>query len=198
MFMNAELSPTFPSAGIATRLAGWLLPGQYSQDWAMEQLNILPYQHLLEIGYGSGKMLQSVAKKLKVGFLAGIDDDVTMYQRATRRNRRIIEDQLAQLHFGSLYQLPYPPQYFHTVYGTNIHLSWKDPEMEFLRLSNLLRTGGRLVTILQPDWSLKERTLRTTMDKIQEHYIAAGLSDIRIRYKDADLPTGVAITGFKA
>jgi len=195
--MAAELSPTFPSEGITTRLAGWLLPGQYSQDWALEQLNILPYQHLLEVGYGSGKMLQAVAKKLKIGFMAGIDGSVSMYQRATRRNRRAIEDELLQLHVGSLYQLPYPSHYFHTIYGTNIHLSWKDPAMEFLRLSNLLRPGGRLVTILQPQWSLQEKTVRSTMEKIEEYYIEAGLTDLRIRYKDTDMLTGVAITGYK-
>ena len=198
MFMTAELSPTFPSEGLTTRLAGWLLPGQYSQDWILEQLNVLPYQHLLEVGYGSGKMLQTVTKKLKVGFIAGIDCSVSMYQRATQRNRRAIESQLLQLHIGSIYQLPYPSQYFHTIYGTNMHLTSKDPAMEFLRLYNLLRTGGRLVTILQPQWSLQEKTVRNTMEKIQEHYSEAELTDIRIRYKDADMLTGVAITGYKA
>jgi len=196
--MAAELSTTFPSEGITTRLAGWLLPGQFSQDWALEQLNVLPYQHLLEVGYGSGKMLQTVAKKLKIGFIAGIDHSVSMYQRALKRNRRAVEDQLLQLHIGSLHQLPYPSHYFHTIYGTNIHLSWKDPAMEFLRLSSLLRTGGRLVTILQPQWSLQEKTVRNTMENIQEYYMEADLTDIRIRYRDTDRLTGVAITGYKA
>jgi len=196
--MAAELSTTLPSEGITTRLAGWLLPGQYSQDWVLEQLNILPYQHLLEVGYGSGKMLQAVARKLKIGFIAGVDHSVSMYQRAMKRNRRAVEDQLLQLHMGSLYQLPYPSQYFHTIYGTNIHLTWKDPAMEYLRLSNLLRSGGRLVTILQPQWpSIQEKTVRNTMEKIQENYIGAGLTDIRIRYKDSDMLTGVAIIGYK-
>lgn len=196
--MAAELSTTLPSEGITQRLTGWLLPGQYSQDWVLEQLNILPYQHLLEVGYGSGKMLQTVARKLKIGFIAGIDCSVSMYERATRRNRRAIEDQLLQLHIGSLYQLPYPSHYFHTIYGTNMHLTWKDPAMEYLRLSNLLRSGGRLVTILQPQWpSLQEKSVRDTMEKIQEYYVEAGLTDIRIRYKDTDMLTGVAIIGYK-
>lgn len=178
--MAAELSTTLPSEGITTRLAGWLLPGQYSQDWVLEHLP------------------GPVAKKLKIGFIAGIDYSVSMYQRAIKRNRRAVEDQLLQLHIGSLYQLPYPSHYFHTIYGTNIHLSWKDPAMEFLRLANLLRTGGRMVTILQPQWSLQEKTVRSTMEKIQEHYIEAGLTDIRIRYKDTDMLTGVAMIGYKA
>jgi hypothetical protein len=200
MSANLLINALRPPESITSRLTGWFAPGQYSHisEWALEQLNILPYQHLLEIGYGSGKMIQTVAKKLKIGFLAGTDCSAAMYQRAAWRNRRAIEQQLLKLHVGSLYELPYPSHYFHTIYGTNIHLSWKDPEIEFIRLSNLLRTGGRLVTILQPQLSLQEKAVRTAMERIQEHYLTAGLTDIRIRYKDADAISGIAITGYKA
>jgi ubiquinone/menaquinone biosynthesis C-methylase UbiE len=194
--MAAELS--LPSEGIAARLAGWIVPGRHPQDWALEQLNVLPYQHLLEVDYGSGKMLQAVARKLKIGFIAGIDSSVSMYQRALRRNKRAVGEELLQLHVGSLYQLPYPSHYFHTIYGTNIHRSWKDPAMEFLRLTNLLRPGGRLVTILQPRWPLHEKAERHNMDSLQEYYLEAGLTDIRIRYEDPDALSSVAITGYKA
>ena len=187
-----------PSAGLA-RLTS-CLPGQqsYTSDWTLEQLNILPYQHLLEIGYGQGKTTQAVARKLKTGFIAGIDCSVTMYQRASKRNRRAIEQQLLQLHVGNLYELPYPPHYFHTIYGTNAHVSWKDPQMEFMRLASLLKTGGRLVMILQPQWPRQEKLIRVAVEKIEEDYLAAGLTDIRIRYKDTEPITGIAITGYKA
>jgi ubiquinone/menaquinone biosynthesis C-methylase UbiE len=176
------------------------LPGQqsYTSDWTLEQLNILPYQHLLEIGYGQGRTTQAVARKLKTGFIAGIDCSVAMYQRAWKRNRRAIEQQLLQLHVGNLYELPYPSHYFHTIYGTNAHLSWKDPQMEFIRLAGLLRSGGRLVMILQPQRPRQEKLIRENVERIEEDYLAAGLTDIRIRYKDTDPVTSVAVTGYKA
>jgi ubiquinone/menaquinone biosynthesis C-methylase UbiE len=188
-----------PSTGLS-RLTSCLTPGQqiHTSDWTLEQLNILPYQHLLEVGYGLGKTTQAVARKLRTGFIAGIDCSVTMYQRAYRRNRRAIEQQLLQLHVGNLYELPYPPHYFHTIYGSNAHTSWKDPQVEFMRLANLLKSGGRLVMILHPQWPRQEKTIRESIEKIEEDYFAAGLTDIRIRYKDTDPITGVAITGYKA
>jgi ubiquinone/menaquinone biosynthesis C-methylase UbiE len=198
--MSANLiTNALPSAGL-TRLAGWLIPGQqsYTSDWTLEQLNILPYQHLLEIGYGQGKTIQAVARKLKTGFIAGIDCSAVMYQRASKRNKRAIGQQLLQLHIGNLYDLPYPSHYFHTIYGTNAHTSWKDPQMEFMRLANLLRTGGRLVMILQPRWPSQDKLLREDVEKTEEDYLAAGLTDIRIRYKDTDPITAVAVTGYKA
>jgi ubiquinone/menaquinone biosynthesis C-methylase UbiE len=190
---------TLPSTGL-TRLTSWLIPGQqiHTSDWTLEQLNILPYQHLLEVGYGLGKTTQAVTRKLKTGFIAGIDCSVTMYQRAYKRNRRAIEQQLLQLHVGNLYELPYPPHYFHTIYGTNAYLSWKDPQVEFMRLANLLKSGGRLVMILQPQWPRQEKAIRDGIEKIEEDYLATGLTDIRIRYKDTDPITGIAVTGYKA
>jgi ubiquinone/menaquinone biosynthesis C-methylase UbiE len=181
------------------RLSTCLFPGYQSatSDWTLEQLNILPYQHLLEIGYGPGKTTQAVTRKLKTGFIAGIDCSVTMYQRASKRNKRAIQQQLLQLHVGNLYELPYPAHYFNTIYGTNAHISWRDPQTEFMRLSNMLRTGGRLVMILQPDWARQEKTIRAEVERLEEDYLAAGLTDIRIRYKDTDPIRGIAITGYK-
>jgi ubiquinone/menaquinone biosynthesis C-methylase UbiE len=197
--MSASLlTNALPSAGLS-RLTSCLTLGQQSttSDWTLEQLNILPYQHLLEIGYGSGKTTQAVARKLKTGFIAGIDCSVNMYQRASRRNRKAIDQQLLQLHIGNLYELPYPPHYFHTIYGANVHTSWRDPQMEFIRLANMLKSGGRLVMILQPQWSGQEKAIRASAEKIEEDYLAAGLTDIRIRYKDTDPVTGIAVTGYK-
>jgi len=197
--MSANLiANTLPAINLA-RLTS-CLPGQqsYTSDWTLEQLNILPYQHLLEIGYGHGKTTQAVIRKLRTGFIAGIDCSPAMYQRAAKRNKRAIEQQLLQLHIGNLYDLPYPPYYFHTIYGTNAHISWKDPQMEFIRLANLLRSGGRLVMILQPQWPRQEKLIHENVEKIEEDYLAAGLTDIRIRYRDTEPITGVAVTGYKA
>ena len=196
--MSANLiTNTLPAFNL-TRLTS-CLPGQqsYTSDWTLEQLNILPYQHLLEIGYGQGRTTQAAARKLKTGFIAGIDCSITMYKRAYKRNRRAIEQQLLQLHIGNLYELPYPSHYFHTVYGTNAHLSWKDPRMEFIRLAGLLKSGGRLVMILQPQLPRQEKLIRESVERIEEDYLAAGLTDIRIRYKDTDPVTSVAVTGYK-
>lgn len=196
--MSANLiTNAFPAVSLARLTSCLPIQQSYTSDWTLEQLNILPYQHLLEIGYGQGRVTQAVARKLKTGFIAGIDCSVAMYQRAHKRNRRAIEQQLLQLHVGNLYELPYPAHYFHTIYGTNAHMSWRDPQMEFIRLAGLLKNGGRLVMILQPQWPRQEKLIRESVEKIEEDYLAAGLTDIRIRYKDTDPITSVAVTGYK-
>ena len=181
------------------KLASWLLPmkGKQRSDWTIEQLNIQPYQHILEVGYGTGHTLQEVAHRLKVGFLAGIDHSVPMYQQAYQRNKRFIRQQLLQLHIGDLSELSYPPHYFHSIYGSNPYFLGQEPQLEFMRLSSLLKSRGRLVMVFQPREARKEEAIRQTGERIREDYAAAGLTDIRIEYRDMYPVTCIAAVGFK-
>jgi len=62
----------FSMHGIAKEAGGSL---QFLH-WARQQLNIQPYQHLLEIGYGTGQLKEEVARALRIGFIAGIESAV--------------------------------------------------------------------------------------------------------------------------
>jgi ubiquinone/menaquinone biosynthesis C-methylase UbiE len=177
-------------------MPGLLTRSRQHIDWAVSQLNVKPYQHLLQVGYGTGQLLEEVARALKIGFLAGIEPSLPFYQRAYRRNKRFIRQQLLQLHIGELYELSYPPHYFHTIYGSNIHLSWKDPQTEFIRLAALLKSRGKLVMLFQPP-SRKGANIREAAEKIREDYMEAGLTDIRIGYQDLYPVTCISATGFK-
>jgi trans-aconitate methyltransferase len=186
-------------AGIPGRLTGYLqsLKGKDRSAWTISQLNIQSYQHILEIGFGPGNTLDEVARKLKVGFLAGIDPSVTMYQQAYRRNRRHIQQQLMQLHLGDLCELPYPPNYFHTIYGSNVHFFWKDPLGELIRLTSLLRPGGRLVQVFQPRWARKATDIREIAERTRQDYINAGLCNVQVEYRDMYPVTCISLIGFR-
>jgi len=166
-------------------------------DWTIEHLNIQPYQHLLEIGYTSGYTLSETARKLKIGFLAGIDESMTMYRRAYRRNKKLIRDQLLQLHIGQIHELPYPHHYFHTIYGNNSLYSYvEESGYTLIPLVNLLRSGGKLVMVFQPGTTNEKEVLKIS-EKIKQDYIFAGLSRIQLELRDMHPVTAVAITGYK-
>lgn len=185
--------------GYKGKLAGWLMTAKNKarSDWTVEQLNIQPYQHILEIGYGTGRTLEEVAIRLKIGFLAGIDHSTLMYQEASRRNKRFIRQQLMQLHIGKVSDLNYPSHYFHTIYGSNVHFFWKEPQYEFIQLARLLKSGGRLVMVFQPNWANREEDLREAAEQIKQDFHEAGLVNIRLEYKDMDPVTCIAATGYK-
>lgn len=190
---------TAPEESLSSRMSGWLSRGYNKQmtDWTLSRLNVQPYQHILEVGYGAGYVLEEVARALKIGFLAGIESRIPLYQQAYRRNKRFIRQQLLELHIGELYELSYPPHYFHSIYGSNIHFSWKDPQAEFIRLAALLKSRGRMVMIFQPS-TRKGVQIREAAERIEEDYTAAGLTDIRIEYRELYPVTCIAATGYKA
>ncbi len=175
-----------------------LIKNKTRSDWTVEQLGIQPYQHILEIGFNTGNTLQEVARKLHVGFLAGIDESANMYQLAYRRNKKLVQQQLLQLHIGTIGELPYPPHYFHTIYGNNIHLSWKEPQYAFMQLNTLLKTGGKLVMVFQPRWAETEKEVWRAAENIQEQYMEAGFTNVQLAFRDMHPVTCIAATGYKA
>jgi len=166
------------------------------KSWIVEQLRVQPYQHILEVGYGTGKTLFEVAKKLQIGFIAGIDDSVPMYQQSLKKNRKFIEQGLMHLHLGAIEELPYPPQYFHNIYAGNVYTSWKEPQFKFMQLNSLLKPGGKLITVFQPRQS-SEKEIWNEAEKILEEYAEADFCDVRFALRDMHSGSAIAVVGHK-
>lgn len=165
--------------------------------WTVEQLRIEPYQHILEVGFGLGNTLREAATKLQVGFIAGVDESVAMYQQAYKKNKLFVQKQLMQLHLGSVQELPYPTQYFHSIYATGIYGTWKEPQYKFMQLNSLLKSSGKLVTVFQPRLATTEKQMWDAAEKIQQEYEEAGFSDIRISFRDMSPVNAIAAVGYK-
>ena len=111
-----------------------------------------------------------------------------------------VHRQLLQLHIGQPCELSYPTHYFHTIYGTNIHLSYADAGLELLRLTGLLKSMGRLVLLLDghsgktpASMDLNEIALQ-----LQQDCRTAGLTAIRIEKAEFSSANYLAIIGIKA
>jgi ubiquinone/menaquinone biosynthesis C-methylase UbiE len=183
---------------VIERVKSWLRVSENKTitSWIVEQLRIQSYQHILEVGFGTGSTLFEVAKKLEVGFVAGIDDSVVMYQQAIRKNKKFIDQDLMQLHLGTVEELPYPSQYFHNIYAGNIYTSWKEPQYKFMQLNSLLKHGGKLITVFQPRQT-SEKEIWNEAEKALEQYAEAGFCDVRFALRDMHAGTAVAVVGHK-
>ncbi|HXB44651.1 MAG TPA: methyltransferase domain-containing protein [Puia sp.] len=186
-------------SGLTAKLKSWSMASQNKtiSSWAIEQLGIQPYQHILEIGYGNGNTLNEAAKKLGTGFIAGTEESVGYYQQAYKRNKHFIDQKLMQLHIGSVESLPYPAHYFHSVYLTSVYSSWSEPQYKFMQLNNLLKSGGKLITLFQPRSWISEKEVWNVAEKIQDEYMDAGLKDVRLSFREIRSSTCIAVVGFK-
>jgi len=185
--------------GFATKLKNWATASQNKtiSSWAIEQLRIQPYQHILEIGYGNGSTLNEAAKKLRIGFVAGVDELVNSYQQAYKKNKRFIEQELMQLNIGPVESLHYPAHYFHSIYSTNVYSSWKEPQYKFMQLGNLLKSGGKLITLFQPQSRITEKEAWNAAEKIQDEYMEAGLTDVRLSFREIHSAICISVVGYK-
>jgi cyclopropane fatty-acyl-phospholipid synthase-like methyltransferase len=169
-----------------------------SIDWIIGHLDLQPHQHLLEVGCGPGRLLAAVGSKLNNSFLAAVEPSITQYRQATRRNKILIAHDFLQLHHGQLYDLPYPASYFHTIYGSGSYYTFDNLATECLRLSSLLRAGGRLILLSQPGHYRTEADLRTEAARLQAAFLKAGLTDIHTEFRDFPSGACVAVKGSKA
>ena len=193
-------TPMAASPRLSAKIADCLVTDKNKtrSDWTLEQLQLQPYQHLLEVGFNSGNVLREIGRKMPVGFLAGVDESVENFQMAYRKNKKLIQKHFLQLHLGSIGDLPYPPNYFHTIFSTNKYADLKEPQYAFMQLANMLRPGGRLITVFQPRWAVTEKKVWLAAQKIQDEYLEAGLTDVRISFRDMSPVSCISTVGVKS
>lgn len=166
-----------------------LLGGNAIRKKLIEQADIHPEHHALEIGCGTGSLLLMIKDIQPTAELTGLDPDPKALERAERKvTRKWLAVRLDQ---GFSDQLPYDDQAFDRVLSSFMfhHL----PETEKLKTLNevrrVLKPGGRfhMVDFVQPEsgsklsqWlhsneHLKDNTERRILTLLN----AAGFADVR-------------------
>jgi ubiquinone/menaquinone biosynthesis C-methylase UbiE len=108
-------------SGIVGRVLGFLLQMNREEiDWTIEQLDIQPTDHVLEIGFGPGLGIQRATRLATQGRVAGVDFSQTMLDQARDRNAAAIDEGLVELCLGDATALLYPENIFHKAFATNV------------------------------------------------------------------------------
>jgi ubiquinone/menaquinone biosynthesis C-methylase UbiE len=132
-------------SGIIGRIAGFLFRLNVEGiDWTIQQLDIQPTDHVLEVGFGPGHGIQRAAKLAAQGKVAGVDISDVMLEQATKRNAGAIAAGNVGLQLGDASHLPYPDNSFHKVFGTNVVYFWSDPVATLKEIKRVMKPGGRL------------------------------------------------------
>ena len=88
-------------------------------DLMRELLELEKDDHVLEIGFGTGKLISEMARQTSRGLVEGIDLSDTMVDMATRRNRKHIAQGRVKLVLGDFDQVEYRDNDFDKVYCAN-------------------------------------------------------------------------------
>ncbi len=109
-----------------------------------ETLDLKPTDHVLEIGFGPGRLIHEMAKTVSNGVVEGIDFSPVMLQEAKTYNKDLIASGKVKLHLGNCDRLPFLDQTFHKLCSANTLYFWKDPLPYFREMYRVMQPGGTI------------------------------------------------------
>jgi len=127
----------------------------------MERLNAPAYRrvvellaprdddHIIEVGFGTGCLVELLLSVSPTVRIAGVDPTPTMLEVA--RARRAVRNAGARvdLRLGADVPLPWPARCFDAAAALHSFQFWPDPQRSIAELHRVLKPGGRLVLVLR-------------------------------------------------
>ena len=115
----------------------------------LEQLKLQSGEHVLEIGFGPGVLLNKMAEAISVGevtgHVTGLDFSETMFQVASERNQVWILEERMTLRLGSSDAMPFEDKSFDKVATSNTLYFWQPPQAHLQEIYRVLKPAGLLV-----------------------------------------------------
>jgi ubiquinone/menaquinone biosynthesis C-methylase UbiE len=100
---------------------------------------------ILEIGFGSGKLIHEIAEIISEGIIEGVDFSDTMLKQASKVNKQYISTGTVKLQKGECSNLPYDNESFNKICSVNNLYFLREPDKCFLEIFRVLKYGGKIV-----------------------------------------------------
>ena len=110
----------------------------------LETLALGPGDRLLELGFGSGYLLEKVLSHRLCDFAAGADLSPEMVDRVGTRLRAYIAAGKAQIRHGDIEAIPFADDEFTRLCSVNTLYFWRDAQRALSECQRVLAPGGRL------------------------------------------------------
>lgn len=110
----------------------------------LDSLALGPGDRLLELGFGSGYLLEKVLENRLCDFAAGADISPEMVSHVGARLRAYIDAEKAQIRHGDIEAIPFADGEFSKLCSVNTLYFWRDPQRALAECRRVLTTGGRI------------------------------------------------------
>jgi ubiquinone/menaquinone biosynthesis C-methylase UbiE len=115
--------------------------------------------HVLEIGCGTGALMEKLAGRAPLGLVEGVDFSRPMVSIARKRNKDAVRRGAVRIHLGDFQSLPFDEESFDVVVTVNTIYFWEKPTEAMAKIYKLLRPGGVLVLGLHEKSEMEQMTL---------------------------------------
>jgi len=124
-----------------------------------EQFELEENDHVLEIGFGTGKLLNEMASRIDNGLIEGIDISATMVKLAKRKNKKFISQGKMIIAHGDFEKENYDENSFNKIYSANTIYFWSRPNQILRKIFNILKPGGELLLAFEDKKQMEDRSL---------------------------------------
>ena len=110
-----------------------------------ERLSLQPADRVLEVGFGSGYLLEKILSTGPRARVAGVDPSAEMVRLAGRRLAGYVRGGRAEVREGSIEALPFGDGEFTKLCTVNTLYFWRDADVALSECRRVLRRDGLLV-----------------------------------------------------
>lgn len=134
-----------PKGGLGSLLGhAMAIANRRPNELAVHALKVRPSDVVLELGFGPGKAIQSLASRVSCGRVLGIDQSEAMLAQASRRNRVAIRSGRVDLRRGTFEALPWRTESIDKVLAVNVIYFFRQDAGEIREAKRVLRWGGTM------------------------------------------------------
>ena len=132
-------------------------------NFMKEQLLLQENDHVLEIGFGTGKLIFEMAKQVNKGLIEGIDLSDTMVAIAEKKNKKYIAEGKVIIRQGDFEETAYNDNRFDKICSANTVYFWPQPDNFIKNILRILKPGGKLILAFEDIKQLESRPLNTNI-----------------------------------
>jgi ubiquinone/menaquinone biosynthesis C-methylase UbiE len=131
----------------------------FLNDVVDELMSVQGDDRIIEIGFGTGKLIYRMAQQIDKGLIEGVDFSKVMASIARKRNKKNITDGKVKILEGNFDEMPYEKESFTKACSINTLYFWPEPMHTAKKIAKILRPDGRLILAFEDIEQLKKRRL---------------------------------------
>jgi SAM-dependent methyltransferase len=165
---------------------------------AIDALELQPTDQVLELGFGPGWALRTIAARVNNGQVFGVDQSERMLRQAAKMNQAAVARGQVVLSKGPFSPLPWINSTFHKVLLVNVAYFFDLDGQDMAEVHRVLRSGGRVVIYVtsretMSRWPFSGPETHRLYDRNQllELLKGAGFRPSQIVIQDLHLPLGI-------
>ena len=135
-----------PEGAVGLAVAEWLNENNKEGNAkVVASLNVETGHHVLEIGFGNGRVVPAIIAKAVDVQYAGIDISPTMVKEASDFNAALVAADRASFHLSSAERMPFADAAFDLIFSIGVIHFWIDPAASLAEVHRVLRPCGSML-----------------------------------------------------